>query len=120
MIQEESDRGQADVYRDLEVELRARRDEWEQRLGKIQGDRRRKTPLEPDFAEQATQRENDETLDALDTRGRQEIRAIEEALGRIADGSFGRCTRCSGEIPLARMQAYPEAAHCMGCADAGS
>jgi len=104
---------------ELEAELLDRRGQWEQRLEKIRGDRRReREPLDPDFEEQATQRQNDETLDALDARGRQELEAIAAALDRMASGSYGRCVRCDEPIPDDRLRAQPEAIHCIGCVGA--
>jgi DnaK suppressor protein len=109
----------ANLQQELQATLLERRDEWEQRLGRIQGDRRRKNaPLEQDFEEQATQRQNDETLDALDARGREEVAAINAALERIAAGRFGSCVRCEEAIPPARLRAYPEAANCVSCTKA--
>jgi RNA polymerase-binding transcription factor DksA len=49
---------------------------------------------------------------------RQELRAIEEALARIAGGEFGRCARCGGAIGRHRLRAVPEARHCMTCSEA--
>lgn len=43
------------------------------------------------------------------------IRAIDEALARIEDGSFGDCTSCHHAIPPARLQAVPWARVCVKC-----
>ena len=100
----------------LAARLRSDRDEWEHRLGAIQRDRRRQTtPLDPDFGEQAVQRENDDALDALDERGRQAIAAIDAALSRLAAGSFGICARCGETIARERLEAQPTAAACVTC-----
>jgi RNA polymerase-binding transcription factor DksA len=40
------------------------------------------------------------------------------ALRRVADGSYGRCTDCDDPIDPARLDAAPEAAHCIDCARA--
>lgn len=37
---------------------------------------------------------------------------IENALGRIEDGSFGTCTQCNGPIEEDRLQANPAATTC--------
>lgn len=47
---------------------------------------------------------------------RQELRAIDEALTRIAEGQFGRCVRCGGAIGRHRLRAIPETRHCLTCA----
>ena len=41
--------------------------------------------------------------------------AIEAALQRIADGSYGLCVDCGITIPAARLQAAPEALRCITC-----
>ncbi len=106
--------------RQLETRLRDEAETWSRRLEKIKADRRRKNgPLDPDFAEQATQRENDETLDALDERGRAQLRAIDAALERIRNGSYGCCARCEETISTARLEAQPTAALCAPCAQRG-
>ncbi|XXF77758.1 TraR/DksA family transcriptional regulator [Myxococcaceae bacterium GXIMD 01537] len=48
---------------------------------------------------------------------RRELRDIDEALARIAEGEFGRCARCGGAIGRHRLRAIPEARYCMTCSD---
>ena len=99
--------------------LTERRDEWQHRLAAIRRDRRRENgPLDPDFAEQATQRENDEALDALDARGRRALSDIDGALDSIEKGSFGTCRGCGDEIESARLEVEPTAPTCTACAGA--
>jgi len=43
------------------------------------------------------------------------LQTIEAALARIADGSYGICTDCGGEIGRARLKAYPTAERCLPC-----
>jgi len=40
---------------------------------------------------------------------------IKSALGRIGDGSYGYCVRCSAEIPKERLEALPYAEMCIKC-----
>jgi DnaK suppressor protein len=44
-----------------------------------------------------------------------ELGAIEEALERIDEGTFGVCEECSKHIPKERMKALPHAALCLEC-----
>jgi DnaK suppressor protein len=44
-----------------------------------------------------------------------ELIAIDEALKRVADGSFGLCVDCGVGIPAARLHANPTALRCMDC-----
>jgi RNA polymerase-binding transcription factor DksA len=46
---------------------------------------------------------------------RQEIRAIDEALARLADGSFGVCIECRRRIAQGRLLAVPTARRCIRC-----
>jgi DnaK suppressor protein len=41
---------------------------------------------------------------------------IEFALGRIADGSYGKCEECGKKIPESRLEAIPYTAVCVQCA----
>jgi DnaK suppressor protein len=43
------------------------------------------------------------------------LNAIEDALVRLAEGTFGRCRGCGGEIPEARLEAMPWATQCIDC-----
>jgi len=45
----------------------------------------------------------------------QEIRDIEVAHQRIADGSYGTCETCGNEIAFERLEAYPTARRCIVC-----
>lgn len=42
--------------------------------------------------------------------------AIEAALERIEDGTFGECEECEGRIPKMRLNAIPYAPMCVKCA----
>jgi RNA polymerase-binding protein DksA len=79
--------------------------------------RHRDEPLPPDFAEQAVELENGETLVALDREVSAEIREIERALRRVADGSYGSCTECGDAIGEERLKALPFAGLCIECAN---
>ncbi|HEX7126113.1 MAG TPA: TraR/DksA C4-type zinc finger protein [Thermodesulfobacteriota bacterium] len=46
---------------------------------------------------------------SLDERSRDELLAINAALQRIADGTYGLCKVCGGPIPEARLRAMPTA-----------
>ena len=74
-------------------------------------------PGNPDWEEQATQRENDEVLEALDDTERQEIRNLQSAISRIDAGKFGTCEECEQTIAPRRMEAIPWATHCIECAE---
>jgi DnaK suppressor protein len=52
---------------------------------------------------------------ALVKRESVELQDVEAALARIADGSYGVCIACEGEIDRARLNAYPTAKRCLHC-----
>ncbi len=43
---------------------------------------------------------------------------VEEALGRIDEGTYGICDVCGEAIPVARLEALPYAKMCVTCASA--
>jgi DnaK suppressor protein len=57
-------------------------------------------------------REVDLAVNDHETR---ELAAIDAALQRLDGEAYGRCVHCGGAIPLARLQAAPEALRCIGC-----
>ncbi len=52
---------------------------------------------------------------ALDQRETAELQAIDAALKRIANGSYGQCSDCEAEIPPARLHASPTTLRCLAC-----
>ena len=44
-----------------------------------------------------------------------ELRAVDAALARMDDGTYGLCTRCGGDIGDARLRANPAAERCIAC-----
>jgi RNA polymerase-binding transcription factor DksA len=71
---------------------------------------------DPDWEEMATEREQDEVLEALGDGGKAEIRQIRAALVRIAQGTYGDCVRCGGTIAPARLDLLPATPVCATCA----
>jgi RNA polymerase-binding transcription factor DksA len=57
----------------------------------------------------------DVTLTLLESE-EQIIAAINDALERLAAGTFGRCAACGREIAPARLRAVPYTPHCVTCA----
>jgi DnaK suppressor protein len=44
-----------------------------------------------------------------------ELRAMEAARERLAQGSYGVCANCSDDIPFERLSAEPAALRCVAC-----
>ncbi|MFI3157687.1 MAG: TraR/DksA family transcriptional regulator [Methylococcaceae bacterium] len=89
-------------------------EELDDRLAKITHDV--KEPLDPDFAEQATQAENDEVLDSLGNAARTEIAMVKQAIARIDKGQYGLCRLCGKPISTERLKAIPYSSMCIKCA----
>lgn len=74
-------------------------------------------PLSQDFAEQATEREHEEVLDALGEAGRLELSQINRTLARIDEGDYGVCADCGEAIAEARLEILPNSEYCVSCAE---
>ncbi len=98
----------------FEIRLRNRLAELNARLSGVEAELDQ--PADADFEERATEREGDEVLESLGNAGLLEIRMIQAALGRVADGSFGECVACGESISEERLNAVPHAARCKRCA----
>jgi len=49
------------------------------------------------------------------TRDVNDIRALEAAMARLADGTYGRCTECGLDIGVTRLRVQPAALRCVAC-----
>ena len=49
------------------------------------------------------------------SRDLNEARELEAAQARLADGSYGSCAACGGEIEFARLSVNPGATRCVDC-----
>ncbi|MCB1858078.1 MAG: TraR/DksA family transcriptional regulator [Gammaproteobacteria bacterium] len=103
---------------EIKQQLLERRDNLVQRMHRISKKMQRTDgPLSQDFAEQATERENEEVLGALGEAGRLELSKINRTLARIDADDYGLCQECGEEIPDARLKILPYAEHCINCAE---
>ena len=59
-----------------------------------------------------------EAAESAAARARQAVFELEQALGRLDDGSYGLCEKCRAGIPLERLLAIPQVRTCRGCAEA--
>ena len=55
-------------------------------------------PLPADLEDQAIDLEDDEVLEGIGRANAQEVRLLQNALKRIADGSYGICGKCGEPI----------------------
>jgi RNA polymerase-binding transcription factor DksA len=49
------------------------------------------------------------------TRDIDELRELNAAHRRLADGTYGICVDCGADIPVERLRAQPAAARCVAC-----
>ena len=82
--------------------------------------RHRDEPLPLDFADQAVELANEETLVALDKEMSQELCQIDHALCRIEADQYLNCEKCGEPIAKRRLLALPCATRCIQCANGNS
>lgn len=56
-----------------------------------------------------------EKLMTIEQEMRDRVTAIEDALQRMDQGTYGICQRCGRQIPLTRLRAMPFSAYCIDC-----
>lgn len=98
----------------IEKALKARLVDLTRRVDDIDSELRK--PLSADFSEQAAELENQDALGAIENSELQEIRQIQLALKRIAEGTYGTCANCGEAIDPKRLKALPTATRCISCA----
>lgn len=114
---EERGKAGAEDFAGVREALLRRQEELKGRVSAIAEGAGRGTPLDPDFEEQAVERQNEEVLDALDEAARRELAQIATALARMERGEYGTCTACGEPIPMPRLRAVPYTSLCVGCAE---
>lgn len=72
-------------------------------------------PMNKDVEDRATEREGDEVLESMGNVGLDELAAIDAALARIKNGTFGICVACDEPISNARLETVPTATLCRDC-----
>lgn len=101
----------------IAAELESRRGELAARAERVsKHTRHRDEPLPADFAEQAVELENGETLVALDQEIREELGRIDKVLQRLESGSYFDCESCGEPIGSERLEALPVTTLCIDCA----
>ena len=68
-----------------------------------------------DMVDMATNAYTKEFLYSLSNADRMLLRAVEDALGRIEDGSYGECEECEERMSKKRLDAIPWARYCVSC-----
>ena len=103
------------------MNIKERQSQIETRIAELTGQMQKISddldqPLPAHLEDQAIDLEDDEVLERLGRANQQELRLLNDALKRIADGTFGVCAKCGGDISQARLDAVPYALICRDCA----
>jgi RNA polymerase-binding transcription factor len=69
----------------------------------------------PDPTDRASLEGNRNLMLRIRDRERKLISKIDEAIGRIEDGSYGKCEECGQDIGLERLRARPVTTLCIDC-----
>ena len=68
-----------------------------------------------DIVDRANNHYNRELMFSLSDGERQRLLQIEDALRRMDEGSYGRCSNCGGPINPKRLEAVPWTRFCIDC-----
>ena len=68
-----------------------------------------------DIADRAANSYNKEFLFSQSNNERQLLQMVDNALGRIREGTFGECISCGADINAKRLEAVPWTRHCIEC-----
>jgi RNA polymerase-binding transcription factor len=103
------------------IELKKYREILERKRDEILASTPARTPAtEPgwrsgDWIDQSSQESDVHVRLALKQTDSKLLRAIEEAIHRLDQGTYGICMDCEGEIALARLDAVPWTRVCIEC-----
>jgi RNA polymerase-binding protein DksA len=108
-----------DLYRDMLLDERNRvtaaiNHLHEDNSGSIEEETEEET-YDNHLADSATATLNREIDYTLEENAEHVLRAINDALKRIEDGTFGTCGRCGNLIAEERLEAIPYANRCIDC-----
>ncbi|MGC4772515.1 TraR/DksA family transcriptional regulator [Micromonospora sp. DT44] len=107
----------------IRADLHRRRDETTAEIAALEGDLR--SLFEASRSSNADDEHDPEgstiaferaQLSAVLAAARRRVAGLDEALSRVAAGTYGVCERCSRPIPAERLAARPSARTCVACA----
>jgi DnaK suppressor protein len=75
---------------------------------------------EIEFGDEAQSEEEQERIALVGEAETAELKRVDAALARLADGSYGTCAGCGEPIDPRRLEANPYAVQCADCAGAAS
>jgi DnaK suppressor protein len=90
-----------ELLKDLNRDVRSERTDFDTDIG--------------DFYDNADTERGRQLFHLLSGREREKLNAIDEALLRIADGTYGTCEECGKKIHKERLKIMPFARNCVAC-----
>ena len=99
---------------ELSALLKAKQAQLSKRISAIEADFHK--GRSQDFAEQATETENDGVLDEIHHEAKLELKLVNEAIQRMNNGLYGNCSTCDEPINPDRLVALPYTTTCIKCA----
>ncbi len=101
-------------YDDLKIKLEVKKEELRDRLNRIRQSKRKEH--DKDWAEQASERENDDVVDILGENIMKELEQIDNSLKRMERNEYNICASCGEDINDDRLFALPYTSLCIKCA----
>ena len=103
-------------YENIKKDLEAQKDSLLAEAGEIIGSSLNPEKLNfPDLTDQASAEADKNFTLRLREREQKLLKQIDEALDRIANGTFGICEHCGEEISFKRLKARPVTTYCIDC-----
>ena len=104
-------------YESIQKKLESKCKELEHRIKRFKNrPGRMKKAVNPDFQEQAVERQNDDVANLLNHKAYAELQKIKQALIRIKNDQYGFCVSCGNKISMKRLEALPDTDRCISCA----
>jgi DnaK suppressor protein len=105
----------AELTQTLRASLEEERDQLQTQLAELDDDS--EVSYDENFADSAQVAGQQGANRALSGQLSENLAEVERALGKMDDGTYGRCERCGKEIGEARLEAMPATRYCID--DAG-
>ena len=99
---------------EIQISLTEKKSQLEHRINAIEADFHK--GRSQDFAEQATETENDGVLDEIHHEAKAELKHVIEALYRLEHDKYGLCANCDEAINPDRLHVLPYITTCINCA----
>ena len=119
-----------DSLKQIEAKLKEEKNNIESELSKIAvpnknvpGDWQSKFPYgNGDSGTASLERQADEVEEyttrlPLEHNLETKLATVNAAIAKIANGTYGQCDKCGKDIPLERLEIFPEARFCVECQD---